>query len=302
MEIKISLNGKYPRSEGLVKITRDYDRGRVDYDTLMEGYRRDYEDLLKLQEGLDMVSDGLLIWDDIIRPISQFVEGAEVGGLIRYFETNTFVRKITFKGKDFVFEPDKFLHYFRFGNLAILPGPYTLWVFSEGLGIEDLGEILGKLVSKLVKANYEYIYLQEPALPFYGDREHFKPFERAIKTIRENSYGAKVIVNTYFSPINKVLGFLLSLDVDGIGLDFTFNDIEDIKRVWKLDKGMVAGIVDTTNSLIETPGDVREVVDEILSLDLPFVIFTGSSDFEFLPREIADKKFDFLKRLKEVLK
>lgn len=301
MEIKISLNGKYPRSENLVKITRDYDRGRVDYETLMEAYRNDYEDVLKLQQGFDIVSDGLLIWDDIIRPLSQFVEDSEVGGLVRYFETNTFVRKITFKNRNFTFEPDVFSRYFQFGNLAIIPGPYTLWVFSEGLDIEDFGRILGELVNRLVKANYEYIYLQEPALPFYGKGDHFKPFERAIKTIRENSYGAKLIVNTYFSPISKVLGFLLSLDVDGIGIDFTFNDIEDIKRVWKWDKGMVAGIVDTTNSLVETLGDIKKVVDEILSLDLPFVIFTGSSDFEFLPREVADKKLDFLRRLKEAL-
>ncbi len=296
MEIGVSLNGKYPRGEEVIKVSRDYERGRASWEELERAYRRDYEELRDLQKDFGIVSDGLLVWDDILRPLSTFVKGTEVDGLIRYFETNTFVRKLKFKSKDV--DTEEIGRFFRFGNLAILPGPYTVKTFSEGLSMLEISEVISDVIGNL--KGYEYIYLQEPSLVFHPDGSIRNEYGRCVDTIKSGCGDTKLIINTYFAPINPVLEFLLSLNIDGVGVDFTFNDIEYIRKVWRKDVGIVAGIVDTTNSLIEEYRDVEKVIKGILDMDVPFAIFTGSADFELLPRSIADIKVKNLKRFLEV--
>lgn len=296
MEIGVSLNGKYPRGEEVIRVSRDYERGRASLEELERAYSRDYEEVRDLQEDFNIVSDGLLVWDDILRPLSAFVKGTEVDGLVRYFETNTFVRKLKFKSRDV--DTEKISRFFRFGNLAILPGPYTIKTFSEGLSMLEISEVISHIIRNL--KGYEYIYLQEPSLVFYPDESIQKEYGNCVDTIKSACENAKLIINTYFAPVNPILEFLLSLNIDGFGVDFTFNDIEYIRKVWRRDVGIVAGIVDTTNSLIEEYRDVERVIKGILDMDVPFAIFTGSADFEFLPRRIADIKVKNLKSFLEV--
>ena len=300
MKRSVSLNGKYPRSEALIRATRDYDRGRIGKEELEEVYRKDYERVKKLQDGFPLRSDGLLNWQDIVRPFAYLVKEAHVGGLVRYFETNTFYRKLFFYDVSIRGDMEAWAsQFFRFGNLAILPSPYTLHRFSEGLSIEKAGHLVGAVVEYLWSNGYDYFFLQEPAIVYYRDMEAMEKLEEALKFIAKKSNGAIISLNTYFADVSPMIKHLLSLPVSAIGIDFTFTDVESLVQAgWDEDKGLVAGIIDTQNSLMETDEVLAPVMEKIeQELGPKFLIYTGSSDFEFLPSSVADRKVEILKRI-----
>ncbi len=301
MEIFVSINGKYPRSEKLISATRDFDRNRISSKELLKIYEDDYKALREFQSDFKIVSDGLLNWQDLIRPFSELLS-ATVNGLKRYFETNTFYRTLKFKNYE-IKDVEKFYeNYFKFGNLAILPSLGLFKYFSENYNFHNLTQVFRFLVKFLSNKGYSYFYFQEPSLGFYKDYELLNELEKFFKSIRSET-NAKIILNTYFSDISEFLDKISHFDIDGIGIDFTFNSIEDVvKSLKSKDIGIVAGIVDTTNSLIEHYEDVRTIIHKLLNdLNLKFLILTGSSDFEFLPREVADRKVNFLKDLLNII-
>ncbi len=296
----VSLNGKYPRSEALIRATRDYDRGRTSREELDRAYSADYERLKGIQENFPLVSDGLLNWQDIVRPFASLVKEAQVGGLVRYFETNTFYRKIFFRDTTIRSDIENWAHrYFRFGNLAILPSPYTLHRFSEGISIGRAGELIGAVVEYLRSSGYDYFFLQEPALVYYRDLAALEELKKALEFISRKTGGAMVSLNTYFADASPLIRDLLKMPVSAIGIDFTFTDIESLLEAgWDEDRGLVAGILDTQNSLMETRGVLGPVMEKIESGLKPlFLIYTGSSDFEFLPASVADRKVEILREL-----
>src|SRR2546421_3842 len=92
--MKAFVPGIYPRSEQLVQATRDLDRGRTSQQAVDEQVERDLAELVSVQEqaGLDLLSDGMLRWQDLFRPLLEASEGLETGALTRFLDTNTFYR------------------------------------------------------------------------------------------------------------------------------------------------------------------------------------------------------------------
>src|SRR5206468_6433805 len=86
--------GIYPRSEALVQATRDLDRGRTTQKAVEEQVERDLAELVSVQQaaGLDLLTDGMLRWQDHFRPLLEAAEGIEPGALTRFLDTNTFYR------------------------------------------------------------------------------------------------------------------------------------------------------------------------------------------------------------------
>jgi 5-methyltetrahydropteroyltriglutamate--homocysteine methyltransferase len=297
MEKLISLNGKYPRSEKLIKATRDYERNRIKYEELLSAYEEDYKSLKELQKGFKIISDGLLNWQDLLRPFSELTK-SEVNGLKRYFETNTFYRVLKFNDFEIKNAESWIKNYFKFGNLAILPSLGIFKYFSENYSSDKISDMLKTILKLLEEKGYNYFYFQEPSLSFYKDYDLISELRKFFEMIRKEIKG-KIILNTYFSDVSEFLKEILKFEIDGIGIDFTFNDIEIIaKNFNRKDIGILAGILDNTNSIIETYEDVKIVLDKILNeLKPTFIIISGSCDFELLPREIANKKAQFLKEL-----
>src|SRR3954464_4541503 len=86
--------GIYPRSEQLVQATRDLDRGRTSQEAVDEQVRSDREALVAVQQqaGLDLITDGLLTWQDLFRPVVEASDGLEAGAPTRFLDTNPFYR------------------------------------------------------------------------------------------------------------------------------------------------------------------------------------------------------------------
>ena len=101
MALKAFAPGIYPRSGALVQATRDLDRGRTSQEQVDEQAERDFRELVAVQRaaGLDLLSDGLLGWQDLFRPLAEVADGLDTRPLTRFLDTNTFYRGVLVEGE-----------------------------------------------------------------------------------------------------------------------------------------------------------------------------------------------------------
>ena len=93
--------GIYPRSEALVQATRDLERGRTSPKVVDEQGERDFQELVSVQRAADLsfLSDGMLGWQDLFRPLAEAAEGLDARPLTRFLDTNTFYRGVLVDGE-----------------------------------------------------------------------------------------------------------------------------------------------------------------------------------------------------------
>ena len=93
--------GIYPRSEELVQATRDFERGRTSPKAVAEQVERDFHELVSVQRAADLsfLSDGMLGWQDLFRPLAEAAEGLGARPLTRFLDTNTFYRGVLVDGE-----------------------------------------------------------------------------------------------------------------------------------------------------------------------------------------------------------
>lgn len=297
---KVFLNGIYSRSDEVIRATIDFERKRISEEEVNKKYKKDYLDIFKIQGNLEYISDGLLNWQDLLRPFSEIIEGVNAGGLKRYFETNFFYRVLYFE-KKFKIREDKIDEwidkYFKIPHedskrILILPSPLLFKEFSEGIDLKKICDLIQKICEIILSKRKGILFFEDPVIVRKDIEER-----DVLKEFYENLYkkGYEVILQTYFGRIGGVLDFLLSLPLKGIGIDFLRNKISDIKK-WDENKILVAGVVDCENSWIERKEEIEGFIENLKCIT-ENIYLAGNCDFLFLPRKIADEKFNLLKNL-----
>jgi 5-methyltetrahydropteroyltriglutamate--homocysteine methyltransferase len=294
-------HGIYPRSEALVAATRDLERGRTSRDRVDERYEQESREVLDVQRraGLDYLSDGLLRWQDLFRPLVEASRGMEPRALVRWFDNNSFFRAPE------VTDPPRLN-----GDLppwvladggpeprvATLPSPY---LFSraaqtdldrDALMVDLAREVLRPAAQALSRAGFRLIHLQEPWLTYFGiDQGTWVSFERALSEIREGAGDATLVLHTYFGDVAPHAGRLRELPVDALGVDFVETDLESLSGPWGI--GLVVGCLDGRRSVLEsaegTAAFVRRAAERLQPTDL---YLSSGSDLELLPAELARDK------------
>ncbi len=312
--IGVEIAGIYSRSENLVKVTRDFDRGRANEDALNDAFASDTAKLYEIEKesGFASLSDGQLRWQDFLRPFSESLYGLESGAdLSRWFDTNTFykkpkvTKKISANDDSFVLEP-KYSGARYPGNIRsiAIPGPYTLaslvdnqFYHSKEELVHDFAKALRQTIVKLAASGFSSIQINEPSLVFrYGESaltnpEHLDFFCSAFAENLSKS-NARLTVHTYFGDCSKILKRLIALPgVSAIGIDFTQTSLDDLSSIQFDGKNLACGCVDSRSSLVETP----EWIAKYCALALKKLSPTGlviipSSDLKYLPRAYADQK------------
>lgn len=299
------LNGIFPHSENLIKVTRDFERRRASYDNVLKALQDEREALFRLQGDTEFYTDGLLNWHDLLRPFETILSDCQSGTLVRYFQTNSFYRMLHFGNAPKVIEnklDDFFATFFSFDNvkksrLYVLPSPCLFFRYSDNISQSRVNEILTDVV--------EYIDYKMPgtfifAEPFLSDEPVQNPGTIAtfFDMIRKKTK-SHVFIHTYFGNIVPRLKFYSSLPVDGIGVDFyrtPFNILAETG--WDREKALIAEIVDTENSLIEDEKNTAIFIEKIrLKLNPADVYVSGNADFYFLPYDVAIKKINVLKNI-----
>lgn len=306
-------HGIYPRSEAVVGATRDLERGRTTLDRVDEAFRADREAFLAVQReaGLDYISDGLLRWQDLFRPLVEGADGMEARVLVRWFDNNSFFRAPEIDGTprlrdlpawvltDGVPEP----------RVASLPSPHLFSRAALAGGDRDdlmIGlarDVLAPAAARLVAAGHRLVHLEEPWLPYAGiEHRSWSAFEAAVGAVREATGEATLVLHAYYGDAAPHAERLRRMPVDAIGVDFVETDLEALPAPWGT--GLVVGCLDGRSSTLESVDRVVAFVRRAAERLEPGALFVSSgSDLELLGPEVASAKVELLgevaRRLRE---
>jgi 5-methyltetrahydropteroyltriglutamate--homocysteine methyltransferase len=302
MRIAAYQHGIYPRSEDVVAATRGLERGRTSAEEVARRFQEDRTDFIVAQRdaGLDYLSDGLLRWQDIFRPLVEAATGMTARTLVRWFDNNSFFRApevrgpLTLDAMPSLFEDEDAPG----PRVATLPSPYMFSRAAQtvsdrnALMMELSREILRPVAQTLAGRGYEVIHLQEPWLVYFGmDDGDWDDFAKAIDELRDGveASGATLVLHTYFGDAAPYADRLRSLPVHVVGVDFVETDLDRLGRNWEV--GVLAGCLDGRRSPLEDPMDVARFATAVADTLAPSILFLSSnSDLELLPRDVARGK------------
>jgi len=285
------VTGIYPRSEQLVQATRDLDRGRTTEEAVDEQVERDLAELVSVQQaaGLDLLSDGMLGWQDLFRPLLEATDGLETGALTRFLDTNTFYRAphaTTAMPKLTGPLDERYLPPVPGPKVATLPSPYAL---SEGTGVSATAIAENVLKPVIDSLDAELVVLAEP---FFG-REQASP-DVLAEPFEKLAGGPKLALQLTFCNAREPLqNGLAELPVDAIGIDFYATHLADVPKGFG--KLLLAGIVDARSSALEDPRELADFAERLRNdREVEHVALVPNGDLQFVSERIAREKLQRL--------
>ena len=293
-----------------------FDQGEIDESELRR-IEDDYvEQVIREQQqaGLDVVTDGMIRWYDHISHLAENIAGAEVAGLVRYFDTNYLVREARITDH-IEWRSPLTVSEFEFAHSvsdcpvkAVLTGPLTLARHSilddspysnERSIAEDYASVLRQEVRALSEAGMTELQIEEPSL-----LQSHSDAEWALSLIDEvigNGTGNNVRLATYFGDANPIYKQLQKSDVDALLLDFTYSsNLADTIRDQGSTKAIGIGILNGRNTKLSDIDDTAEKIRDLLDAlgeDRHFVSFSCSIDY--LPRDRARRKLEQLATIRD---
>ena len=311
MRIETTVVGSYPKppDEGetfvLRKTLHSLERGEKTVEDLHSAQDDLARQVIAEHEdaGIDIVTDGLVRWDDILTPFARHMAGFEIGGLLRWFDNNVYYRRpicigpIEWRGPTSV-------DGFRFAASAatktvkaVIPGPVTFAHLSVDEHYHDHDEFTLSIARVLAQEAFELeatgatvIQIDEPAL--LDHPEDLDLAKEAIYVVTSQLKSAETILATYFGDAKRVGPQLFDLDVDGFGFDL-ISGPENMELIRDLppEKRLQAGIVDARNTMLENTDDLARHIEEIATFASEGCMrVSPSAGLEFLPREKARAK------------
>lgn len=312
MEILTASAGSYPRIGDRPEEQRhrqayaQWERGELsdeEFERVQQEVTREAIDE-QVRAGLDVVTDGQVRWYDPISHFSRKLEGCEINGLLRFFDTNTYFRQPVITGRIKRIEPileGEFIFAKGVSPKPVKPvvtGPYTLAKLSINRRsgdfaplVNEFAEIIAQEIDALSKAGADLIQIDEPAI--LKSPKDFQMLEHAIEKIADEKSGARLLVHTYFGDAAPLYRKFVKMPVEVLGFDFTYSPKlpGTIGRLG-CQKELGLGLIDGRNTRLESEREVLDVLKKILpNIGSKRVYLSPSCGLgEYLPREIAFKK------------
>lgn len=302
------LTSAFPRSEELVRATRDLDRGRIPPAAGAAAFDRAEADVRALEShlALDGITGGCLRWQDLFRPFSELWTGVSVGTLTRFFETNTFFRQPILSTPP---QPGR-------GSLAdwlprlprgraILPGPFTFAALAEVRFDPPEGDVIGAIARAFAGELSRWspdapvqIQFQEPLLVYRPPAPgEWAAITAAYRTIAAAAAGRSIAVWTYFGDAAPVLADLARLPVDVVGFDLFETDVARAGRL--APRGIGVGCLDPRTTSVEDVKSVGELVRGAVRAFAPTSVWLGPNPpYDLLPYGAARAKAEMLPLLR----
>ena len=298
MELKAFVPGIYARSEALIQATRDLDRGRTTPEAVDAQFASDLRELVAAQEQaqLDLLSDGMLRWQDLFRPLAEAAEGLDPRPLTRFLDTNTFYRAPLVEGEprlnDPLAPPD--LPHGRW--LATLPSPLAFSIAARrAVSAQALAaNVLAPQIEAYAAAGCALVVLSEPFLAREGG------VDELARALRELPETVPLAVQLVFGDASSVLAECADLRVDGVGVDFYSTSLDTIPE--QFPKTLLAGVVDVRSSAVEDAGEIGRFVERLVERRPAGVSLVPNGDLQFVPERIAREKLFTLGRARVPLK
>lgn len=318
------VTGIMPRTKKLVEATRAYERRKIDAEQLENAFREATIKAIEAQVSAELsyVIDGMLKWQDLLRPFTENLEGLKTGALARWFNNNTFYRKPIVQGeiqhKKSITTKLAYMEYLP-SNIpwkVILPAPYTLAKLSENKFYKNerelmfgYAEILKAEIKSLVEKGFKYIQLSDPALVYNPlnvtiSKDTLTDVKEALRIALKGA-NAKTCLQTFFGNFSQIMPEALDFPVDDLGIDLYETNMEELKK-YEFNKGVALGLVDARSSLVEDENELvavaKGIFQSIFSSKIFDVFICPNCDLEFLPWERAEEKIRAISRVARRLK
>jgi len=319
-----TLAGAYPRTPRPgqpFRLRAAYgrlERGEID----PAGFRAVQDDLVRellaeqAEAGLELLTDGQVRWDDPMSPLAHGLDGFEITGLLRWFDTNTYFRQPralrtpTWRGPITVED-------WRFAASATevpvkqcLVGPYTLGRLADAgdVGRETVtlaaAEALREELRALLEAGAPVIQVDEYALTMVGadDDTERRLFGEAMRRLTEGlgEVGHLSLAVTMGSAEHVGAATLFEAPFRSYLFDLIAGPDN-----WRLvadapgERGVVCGVADARST---RPDELEVMVwaahyaASTSGRGLERVGLSPSTGLEYLPRDRAKAKIELLGR------
>lgn len=313
--VRTTVVGSYPRigdsfeEQSLRRAIGRFDKGEIDESALRAAEQDVVRAVLREQNeaGLDLITDGQVTWYDSQSHIARNLGPVEIGGLVRYFDTNTYYRQPIVRGPVQWSEPI-LVDEWRFAQAnsrapvkAVLTGPLTLASLAldrhygrkEPL-VRALASALADEVGAIVAAGARHIQIDEPAL-ILRPKETPLALE-GLETIAARKGPASITLFIYFGGVSGIFKDLRSAPVDFLGLDLVQG-----ARTWDrlahsgAETPVILGLIDARNTKREDPRAIAKRIQSLKGrIDLDASYISTSNGLDFLPRDKAREKLGLL--------
>jgi 5-methyltetrahydropteroyltriglutamate--homocysteine methyltransferase len=317
LSIATTVVGSYPKppDEGkpftLRKTLHALERSEASPDDLKAAQDDLAREAIKEQEaaGIDVITDGQVRWDDIVTPFARHMSGFSIGGLLRFFDNNTYYRRpictgpVEWRGpatvEDYKFASSVASHQVK----AVICGPVTFAHLSVDEHYGDYEEfvlaiarVLAQEAFELEAAGAKTIQIDEPAL--LGAPEDLELANNALNVIIEglDRSETSTILSTYFGDAKRLGPELFKLPVDRFGFDL-ISGVENVRLIEDLppEKTVQAGIIDARNTRLEAVPQLVRTIQSLVDIVGPGrLTISPSAGLEYLPREKARAKLQVL--------
>ena len=256
--------------------------------------------------GLDLVTDGQIRWQDPLTYICSRLEGFEIAGLLRWFESNTYYRQPVAVAP-IRWERPVLVEDLRFARAhaerpvkAVVTGPYTIATLSEtrleggrGRLALEVAAALNQELRALAAESPVRIQVDEPAITAnrsVGYPRDMGLFAEAMAALVEG-VDAPLSLYLYHGSAEDIPG-LLEMPFDLFGLDLVQGAAGwRLLEEWPRGKGVGLGIVDARNVRMEDPAALAAMIARgVAAAGEERVHVSPSCGLEFLPRETAFAK------------
>lgn len=300
----------YEDPDNLRRAVNDFEAGRIGAPDLEAVTRQTQARALAWQtdRGIGLLGDGQIRWSDLVSPVAYDVAGLEVGGLIRFFQNNTYYRHPIVTGRVWLVGrtlPGWFAQAraLAAGPIkAALPGPYTLAALSEDRQyhdlerlVADLADVLGLLARLHLEAGAACVEFEEPSLAREAD-----PGRRALGLAALARAAARaqgpVRAALYFGDPTGWLADLAAIGLEGVSFDLVGAPVLGQALAAGGFPGRVGlGVLDARDLRIEDPVAVRAVVEAVARrIEPERLLLHPNTSLEYLPADGAVRKLDRL--------
>ena len=324
MQLILANHSSYPRvgdNAEAQRLRRGYARretGKMTDAEFQEVVRSYVAEVISEQEtaGLDLVTDGLVHWYDLMAHPASRLSNVEINGLVRFFDTNTYVRQPEVNGKPtgtFGLAPEYTAAKASAKKelKAVVTGPYTLARHSIIKSNGDLSalalsyaEALGAELEELAKAGAGYVQIDEPSLLKFPDDAEL------VRNLLLRAVSAKgnltIGLTTYFGDATTIYGEMLNMPADVLGFDLLYGPrLVDTIVQQGCDRPIALGAIDGRNTKLDDTEAVAKQVDAVMgslgSRGVEQVHLQPSCGLEFLPRDRAKRKLERMAEVRDAI-
>lgn len=249
------------------------------------------------EAGLDLLSDGLLRWQDLFRPLAEASEGLDARPLSRFLDTNTFYRALIVDGEPRLAAPLPAPKLPPGKWLATLPSPHALSRAANG-AVEPrriAANVLAPQIDSYAAAGCALVVLSDPFL--LGDSSLFERGAAEVSAaLSELPQGVPFVLQLPFGNASGRLEAMADLPVAGIGVDFYATGLDAVPENYP--REIVAGVIDSRSSAVEDAGEIAAFTEQLRERRSAGLSLSVNGDLQFVPGRIAREKLLLLGRVR----